>query len=126
MIWVAEIGSMHQGNPSLAYELIRKAKWAGATIAKLQLGWDRETQLKYAGDYDERRYIDPWAKDLAKWCADMDIEFMASIWSTAGLEVARSVGMKRYKIAHQINDEELIRAIFSDNKEIFWSSDAWR
>ena len=121
MIWVAEIGSCHQGSKSLAYELIRKAKWAGATIAKFQLGWDKETQLKYAGSYDERRYIDDWAEDLAKWCANMDIEFMASIWSLEGLEVARSVGMKRYKIAHQMNDKDLIDAIRSDGKEVFWS-----
>src|SRR3990167_6783996 len=121
MIWVAEIGSCHQGSKSLAYELIRKAKWAGATIAKFQLGWDKEAQAKYCDSYDERRYIDDWAEDLAKWCADMDIEFMASIWSLEGLEVARSVGMKRYKIAHQMNDKDLIDAIRSDGKEVFWS-----
>ena len=121
MIWVAEIGSMHQGNKSLAYELIRKAKWAGATIAKFQLGWDKEAQFKYAGDYDERRFIDPWAEDLAKWCADMDIEFMASIWSTEGLEVARSVGMKRYKIAHQLRGYDLIDAIYDEAEFIYHS-----
>lgn len=122
MIWVAEIGSCHQGSKSLAYELIRKAKWAGATIAKFQFGWTRGAQEKYASGHDERRYVDDWAEDLAKWCADMDIELMASIWSMEGLEVARSVGMKRYKIAHQIQDEILVKAILGDDKPVFWSS----
>src|SRR3990167_2989750 len=129
MIWCAEIGSCHQGSRSLAYELIRKAKWAGATIAKFQLGWTPEAETKYATvpaqvreeGRGSARYIDDWAPDLAKWCADMDIEFMASIWSLEGLEVARSVGMKRYKIAHQMNDKDLIDAIRSDGKEVFWS-----
>ena len=34
MLWVAEIGSAHGGDLSLAVELIRQAKWAGADIAK--------------------------------------------------------------------------------------------
>lgn len=124
VIWTAEIGSCHQGDKSLAYELIRQAKWAGATIAKFQLGWTKEAQAKYCSGYDERRYVDDWAEDLAKWCADLDIEFMASIWSMEGLEVARKVGMERYKIAHQLNDQELIDAIIGDDKEVFWSSQA--
>ena len=121
MIWVAEIGSCHQGDKSLAYELIRKAKRAGATIAKFQFGWTREAQEKYAGGYDERRYVDDWAKDLAKWCADMDIELMASIWSLEGLEVARSVGMKRYKIAHQMRDNRIYDQIMIDPADVFVS-----
>lgn len=123
MIWVAEIGSMHRGNKSLAYELIRQAKWAGATTAKFQLGWTAEAQSRYCDGYDSRRYIDDWADDIAKWCADMDIEFMASIWSMEGLETARKVGMKRYKIAHQMRDIELGRAIISDGRETFISGE---
>ena len=131
MIWVAEIGSMHQGNKSLAYELIRKAKWAGATIAKFQLGWTPEAETRYATrpaplreDHKcSARNIDDWVDDLAKWCADMDIEFMASIWSMEGLKAARSVGMKRYKIAHQMRDGKLGRAILSDGREVFISGE---
>ena len=39
MIFIAEIGMNHNGNFSLAYELIKRAKLAGADIAKFQLGW---------------------------------------------------------------------------------------
>jgi N,N'-diacetyllegionaminate synthase len=142
MIWVAEIGSNHGGSKALAYELIRQAKLSGATIAKFQLGWTPLAEKKYAQDWSaytgtpshpraddstvSARYIDDWAEDIAKWCADMDIEFMASIWSMEGLEVARSVGMKRYKIAHQMRDRELGRAILSDGKEVFISGECLR
>lgn len=123
---------MHNGNKSLAYELIRQAKLSGATIAKFQLGWTREAEAKYApspapireDNKCSARYIDDWTEDLARWCADMDIEFMASIWSIEGLEVARSVGMKRYKIAHQMDDAELVSEMCKDNKELFVSSSA--
>ena len=123
MIWVAEIGSNHGGSKALAYELIRQARLSGATIAKFQFGWTAEAQSKYAGEYDSRRFVDDWAQDLKKWCDDLDIELMASIWSMEGLEVARSVGMKRYKIAHQIEDRALLDAILSDGKQVFWSNE---
>ena len=121
MIWVAEIGSAHGGDRSLAFELIRQAKMAGATIAKFQLGWTPSAQRKYAGNVNNVRYIDHWAKDLKEWCDHFDIEFMASIWSEEGLDIARDIGMKRYKIAHQMDDEELINNIIKERKGVFQS-----
>lgn len=113
IIWVAEIGSMHKGDKSLAYELIRQAAEAGATIAKFQFGWPAEDKL---------RCVDSWATDLSAWCDSFGIELMASIWSPIGLEVARGVNMKRYKIAHQKKDEtELVKSIMSDGKQVFVS-----
>ena len=38
MLFIAEIGLNHNGNFSLAYEMIRQVKAAGADIAKFQLG----------------------------------------------------------------------------------------
>ena len=118
VIWCAEIGSMHKGDKSLAFEMIRQAKDAGATIAKFQFGWPESDPL---------RHVDFWAQDMADWCDHFDIELMASIWSLQGLETARSVGMKRYKIAHQkAADEELVVAVTGDMKETFISSSGVR
>ena len=39
MLFVAEIGLNHDGNPDIAHELIRSAKQSGAHIAKFQFGW---------------------------------------------------------------------------------------
>ena len=123
ILWTAELGSCHGGSKSLLYELIRKAVWAGSNLVKVQLGWTREAQEKYCDSYDERRYIDDWATDIDKWCKDFGAEWFASIWSLEGLEVARSVRMKRYKIAHQIQDELLVKSILNDNKPVFWSNE---
>ena len=56
MIWVAEIGSMHKGDKSLAFEMIRQAKEAGATIAKFQF-WDDEAQFKYGLNHTVARNL---------------------------------------------------------------------
>jgi len=123
IIWVAEIGSMHKGVPSLAFELIRQAKEAGATIAKFQFGWTEKAQELQRHVHNPIRYVDGFAYDLKEWCDYFGIELMASIWSLEGLETARRVGMKRYKIAHQMRDTALIDAIFSDDKPVFWSGE---
>ena len=121
MIWVAEIGSAHCGSKSLAFEMIRQAKFHGATIAKFQF-WNDEAQAKYQKDYNPvRNCASEWAEDLADWCDHFDIEFMASLWSMESLEIARKVDMKRYKVAHFMDDMELTGSIFDDKKEIFWS-----
>jgi sialic acid synthase SpsE len=116
MIFVAEIGSNHKGVKALAYEMIRQAKLAGADIAKFQL--DRMP----GQDDPVRNAPNEWLEFLVETCHYYDIEFMASIWSHKALDSARGVGMKRYKIAHQMKDLELIREIISDGKEVFWSN----
>lgn len=113
VLWVAELGSMHKGDKSLAFELIRQAKEAGASIAKFQFGWNPDDKL---------RYVDGWAHDLKAWCDYFNVELMASIWSMDGLRTAQAVGMERYKIAHQkVDDTELLKAVLSDGKETFVS-----
>jgi N,N'-diacetyllegionaminate synthase len=124
MIWVAEIGSMHKGNKDLAYELIRQAAQAGATIAKFQFGWTEDAQLAMGLKPNPVRFVDEWAEDLDKWCDSFGIELMASIWSREGLGTARRVYMNRYKIAAQkAGDYELCGAIYDDGKQVFVSLD---
>ena len=123
VLWVAELGSNHGGSKALCFELIRSAVWAGSNLIKLQIGWTKEAQAKYCASYDERRFIDDWVPDIDAWCKDFGVEWFASIWSLQGLEVARAVGMKRYKIAHQLHDRILTDAICGDDKQVFWSLD---
>lgn len=123
MLWVAEVASTHKGNKALAYEMINRYAEAGADIIKFQLGWTEQVQQQFAHDYNPIRYIDPWAEDLNKWCIQAGVDFMASIWGAEGLEAARSVGMKRYKIAHQLWYKKLplIDEILVDRKVTFIS-----
>ena len=123
MIWVAEVGSAHKGNLSLAFEYIKAFSEAGADILKFQFGWTKEAQEKYGLEYNPIRYVDDWALDLKKWCDYFDVELMASIWSEQGLVSARLSGMNCYKIAARMDDQELIEDIIgdSDGKQVYWS-----
>ena len=62
MIFIAEIGMNYNGNLDLAFELIKQAKYAGADIAKFQLGW--------RDGIDEINHIDEEKlKKLNSWCS---------------------------------------------------------
>ena len=111
--FVAEIGSMHEGSPALACEMARLAKWAGADIFKMQLGWPKDDPVRHVS-YE-------FAGAVADYCRLIGIEFMASIWSEAGLDIAQSVGMKRFKIAHQMADDPLVEKVLLGGAETFVS-----
>jgi len=122
MIFVAEIGSCHRGEKSIAFEMIRQSALAGATIAKFQLFGSHPLGSEKGKEF--RNAPMEWIDSLAEWCDYHSIELMASIWSMEGLEAARSVGMKRYKIAHQMSEpSELITEVIYDGKETFISTD---
>jgi N,N'-diacetyllegionaminate synthase len=124
MIWVAEIGSMHKGNKDLAYELIRQAAQAGATIAKFQFGWTEEAQLKMGLKPNPIRFVDEWADDLNKWCKYFNIGLLASIWSKEGYETAKRLPMFFFKIASQkAGDVELSNAMAGSSKWTYVSLD---
>ena len=100
--WVAEVGSAHKGNESLAYEYIRAYSEAGANVLKFQFGWTKDAQERFGLVYNPARYIDPWAHDLRKWCDYYGMAFMASIWSQEGLETAEACGLDMYKIGKKM------------------------
>jgi sialic acid synthase SpsE len=120
MLFVAEIGLNHDGNFNLAYELIKQAKQCGASIAKFQFGWRNKP--------DEINHIDDErAAQLQRWCAYWDIEFMASLITEDALQMARRIGMQRYKIASRtvMDNPKLCEDILSDGKETFVSLGMW-
>ena len=112
MIFVAEIGSNHKGVMAIAHEMIRQSALAGADIAKFQ----------FRDPHDPIRGMPMHnATQLADWCDHYGIEFMASIFSFEALELAKSVGMNRYKIAYQMKNSGLAGAIMREGKETFAS-----
>lgn len=114
MIFCAEIGSMHKGIPALAFEMIRQAKLAGADIAKFQL-------LK--PDDPIRGMPMHNIEKLIEWCNHFEIEFLASVFSHDAIDLAESVGMKRYKIAYitAVERPDIVQAVAALGKETFVS-----
>lgn len=122
--WVAELGSMHKGNPHLAYEMIRQFAQAGATTIKFQFGWNKEAQERWGLDYNPIRYIDEHAEFLFEACNQFDVQMLASIWSDEGLNTARRVGLQYYKLAAKAAlDKDFSRLIYRDGIPTFVSLD---
>ena len=120
IIYVAEIGSNHEGNFNLAYEMMRRAKMAGATIAKFQFGWRHKEGEINRIDRDVARQLKEWGDYLG-------IEIMASIIIEESLELAHHIGMERYKIASRTVKEnpDLCRKIIDLGHETFVSLGWW-
>ena len=115
VLYVAEMGSQHKGNPALACRYAYEFKAAGADIIKMQFGWPATDPIRHVSEQ--------MARQMAAYCADIGLEQMASIFSYDGLELARSIGMKRYKVAHQKEqDYHLLGAVLADGKETFIAS----
>ena len=116
MIFIAEIGLNHNGNLDLCHELIRQAKWAGADIAKFQLGW-RDKK-------DEINHIPLEAlKQIVESCNYYDIQFMASIFNDEAFELSKKINQDKFKIASRtvVDNPALVEKILKLNKPTFIS-----
>ena len=120
MLFIAEIGMNHNGNFDLAYELIKQAKFAGADIAKFQLGW-RD------GPGEINRIDLDVLQTLNKWCDYFEIEIMVSVITEEALELARKFDFNRYKVASRtVRDNiNLVKEIISEGKETIISLGMW-
>lgn len=118
-LYVAEIGSVHKQNVSLACEMARQLKDAGCDILKVQFGHEPSDPVRHVSE--------EFAHTLNRYCLSIGLEFMASIFSFEGLALARELHMKRYKIAAPVpfkkhgGTDALQKAILSDGKETFIS-----
>lgn len=122
---IAEIGHNHNGDMSIARDLIRSAKECGADIAKFQL---YDTAKIFPPDH--KWYWDLERGELSKeqWlevvseCDKAGIEFLASPFDVERVDWCEEVGMKRYKIASRsIYDTELIDRVIQTGKEVIVS-----
>ncbi|MFA6318686.1 MAG: N-acetylneuraminate synthase family protein [Elusimicrobiota bacterium] len=115
-LFVAEIGMNHDGNFDMNYELIRQAAWAGADIAKFQIG--------HRGAKDEINFFDAERlRTLKRWCAQFGVECMASIIKPEVWGWVKEVGLERYKIASRtvVEYPDLCRAVIAEGRETFVS-----
>ena len=116
MKFIAEIGLNHNGNLDLCHELIRQAKWAGADIAKFQLGW--------RANKDEINHIPLEAlKQIVESCNYYDIQFMASIFNEEAFELSKKINQEKFKIASRtvVDNPALVEKILKLNKPTFIS-----
>ena len=126
---IAEIGINWQGDMDLAKSMILSARGCGADIAKFQV-YNPDRILD-----PEHPVIKPWwdlikkteltcdqVQELAATCADVGIEFMASVFHPDRVQWLEDAGVKRHKIASRsLYNEPLAAALAATGKPILAS-----
>jgi sialic acid synthase SpsE len=127
---IAEVGQNHNGDMSLAKDLIWAAKESGADVAKFQL-YDANALFSKEGniwfDYNCKTEL---SKDqvsfLSEECSRANIEFMASVFDLERIDWLESLGVKRHKIASRsIKDTSLVKALVNTKKDLIVSLGMW-
>jgi len=122
---IAEVGHNHNGDMSIAKELIRCAKNSGADVVKFQLyDIDKIVPLDHEWYWDLQRGQVSWSQwlEIVDECNRLGIEFMASAFDVERVGWCEEVGMKRYKVASRsIYNEELLEAIVQTGKDVLIS-----
>jgi len=128
---IAECGINHGGNTRIAKEMIRLAKICYADIAKFQLSDvdtlfpDKQIIAQGRNWYDEVKKAQlskGQVFELADYCRRLGIEFMASACDIERIGWLEEVGVKRYKVSTQMNqDKVLIEAMLKTKKQVLIS-----
>ena len=127
---IAEIGQNHNGDISLAKELILAAKENGADVAKFQL-YNAKTLFSQEGnewfDYNCKTELTrAEVHELSEFCQKQNIEFMASVFDMERIDWLEELNVKRYKVASRsIEDTPLINKLISLKKPLIVSLGWW-
>lgn len=127
---IAEIGQNHNGDMTMARELIRQAKANGADVAKFQLFDARRLFPKEGNPWFDYNCSTELSRDqvnqLAAECESAGIEFMASVFDVERIAWLQDLGVARYKIASRsITDTDLIRGLSATGKPLLVSLGHW-
>jgi len=134
---VAEISGNHCGRIENALRLIAEAKRAGANAVKFQcfepealaikrLGvvWkgSRLTYQQLLSLYRKTHTPKSWFPELIQHCANVGVNWFASVFSPEDVAFLETVGCPRYKIsAYEMLDGDLINAVVATGKPIIMS-----
>lgn len=128
---IAEIGQNHNGDMSLAKELIYSAKENGADVAKFQIYNAKKIFSKKNNPWYQNNIRSELSEEqiinLNEYCKKTGIEFMASVFDTKLIKITEKINMRRYKIASRsIYDKKLLSKIFKLNKPVIISLGHWK
>lgn len=134
---IAEIGINHNGDLSIAKELIKVAKDAGCDAVKFQ---KRTIELVYDQKTLETYRESPWGtttrqqkeglelgieeyQEIDRYCRELEIEWFASAWDIESQKFLRQFNCKYNKVASaMLVDIELLKEIAAEGKYTFLST----
>ncbi len=124
--FIAEIGSNHNKNLSLAKKLIDAAKKAGADCVKFQSFKADELVVKSHPAYDMLKKLElplEWHYILADYCRKKDILFASTPFYLQAVDLLENIGVPFYKIASSdLTFYPLVEKIATTGKPIFLST----
>ena len=115
LTFVAEIGMNADGIFKNNEKLIKAASYAGADIAKFQLGWrDDKSDINFL---DHKR-----VKKIFDWGRKYNIEIMFSIIKPYAFDIIKKFRVKRFKIASRtvIEYPELVKKVLKEKKKLLF------
>ena len=137
MFIIAEIGQAHDGSIDLAHSYIDALSRTGVDAVKFQVHIAEAessihepfrvklaSQDKTRFDYWKRMEfsLDQW-QELKAHCDEVGVEFLASPFSNAAVDLLEEVGVKRYKIGSgEVNNFLLLEKISRTGKPVIVSS----
>ena len=134
---IAEIGQAHDGSLGILHSLIEAAASTGVDAVKFQVHIaDSESTLnepfRINFSYEDKNRYEYWErmeftfqqwKDIKKKCEDYNLEFLATPFSNAAVDLLEELEVKRYKVGSgEFNNLLLIDKIIETKKEILLST----
>ncbi|UZH55654.1 N-acetylneuraminate synthase family protein [Salinimicrobium tongyeongense] len=137
MFLIAEVGQAHEGSLGIAHSYIDALAKTGVNAVKFQIHIAEaesslyepfrikfSTQDKTRFDYWKRMEfsLEQW-QELKAHCEEVGLEFMASPFSNAAVDLLEELNVKRYKIGSgEVNNFLLLQKIATTNKPLILSS----
>ncbi|MDT0645326.1 N-acetylneuraminate synthase family protein [Zunongwangia sp. F260] len=137
MFLIAEIGQAHEGSLGIAHSYIDALSKTGVDAIKFQVhiaeaesSLHEPFRIKFSSqdktrfNYWKRMEFSPeqW-QELKAHCDEVGIEFMASPFSNAAVDLLEQVGVQRYKIGSgEVNNFLLLQKIAKTGKPMILSS----
>lgn len=137
IIIISEIGINHNGDLSIAKEMIKESKDCGANLVKFQ---KRDINLVYDKKMLESKRKSPWGttfreqkeglefgekeyKEIDNYCKSLGIDWFASAWDLNSLNFLKKFDLKFNKIASaMIIDQNFLNEVAKEKKYTFIST----
>jgi N-acetylneuraminate synthase len=137
IVIISEIGINHNGDLSVAKEMIKESKDCGANVVKFQ---KRDINLVYNKKMLETKRESPWGttfkeqkeglefgekeyREIDNFCKSLGIEWFASAWDLNSLNFLKKFDLKFNKIASaMIIDQNFLNEVAKEKKYTFIST----
>lgn len=134
---ISEIGINHNGDLSIAKEMIKESKLCGADVVKFQ---KRDISLVYDKNMLASKRESPWGstfkqqkeglefgekeyREIDDYCKSLKIEWFASAWDLNSLKFLKKFNLKFNKIASaMIVDQKFLNEVAKEKKYTFIST----